>query len=305
MPRSIEVAVDAQTASLMLKGVARLDGIIGLSHQPGASISPPGDLVKVTMVNESTREVLDLLRELGVPDTGSISMSEPTSFMAEAHQAKVNQESNETVWDEMAFLLRNDTNPTFNYMLAMAMAGAIAAGGLWTDTLHLIVGAMIIAPAFEPLARIPFALVTGARRLVASGLSSILLGNLMLILGAGFCTVLLESWGSRPAVPLPEQQWVAYWSSFTFGGVLVSAFGAVAGAVVIGGQRAVLTTGVMITLALIPSMALVGVGVVTGDLSLAGLGFLRWAADAVLVLLLSGTIFEAKRRWLHQGRALS
>lgn len=305
MPRSIEVAVDAATASLILEGVTRLEGIIGLAHQPGASISPPGDLVKVTMVNESTREVLDLLRELRVPDRGSVSMSEPTSFMAEAHQTKVNRESNETVWDEMAFLLRNDTNPTFNYMLAMAMAGAVAAGGLWTDTLHLIVGAMIIAPAFEPLARIPFALVTGARRLIASGLASILLGNLMLVLGAGFCTFLLEVLGSRPVIALPDQQWVAYWSSFTFGGVLISAFGAVAGAVVIGGQRAVLTTGVMITLALIPSMALVGVGVATGDLALAGLGFLRWAADAVLVLLLSAAIFEAKRRWLHHGRALS
>ncbi len=36
----------------------------------------------------------------------------------------------------------------------MAVAGAIAAAGIATNALHLVIGAMVIAPGFEPLLKI-------------------------------------------------------------------------------------------------------------------------------------------------------
>lgn len=305
MPRTVRIAANASNIDAILQRVESLDGILGISHLSQASLKPPGDVLSLTVTNEATRPLLALLDELRISDSGSVEMTEPTSLAVAGKQHEINHESNETVWDEMAFLLRSDTNPSLNYLVAMAMAGAIAAGGLWTDTLHLIVGAMIIAPAFEPLARLPFALVTGARELISTGVTSILAGNALLVLGAALATLLLEIWGTRPAVPLAEQQWMTYWSTPTFAGLLVSAFGAVAGAVIIGGQRAVLTTGVMITLALIPSMALVGMGIATADFSIAGQGLLRWLMDAALVIAMSAAVFRLKHRYLHRERALS
>ncbi|MFC3608445.1 DUF389 domain-containing protein [Stutzerimonas tarimensis] len=305
MPRTIRIATNASNIEAILQGAESVEGILGISHQPGASLMPPGDILSLTVTNEATRPLLALLKALRISDSGSVEMSEPTSLAVAGKQHEINNESNETVWDEMAFLLRGDTNPSLNYLVAMGMAGAIAAGGLWTDTLHLIVGAMIIAPAFEPLARLPFAMITGARDLISTGVTSVLAGNAVLVLGAALATLLLEIWGTRPAVPLAEQQWMTYWSTPTFAGVLISAFGAVAGAVIIGGQRAVLTTGVMITLALIPSMALVGMGIATADFAIAGQGLLRWLLDALLVITLSAAVFRLKHRYLHGERTLS
>lgn len=305
MPRAIQISASEELIDKVLQEVESIEGIIGITRQPGVSLVPRGDMLMLTMVNEATRPVLSLLDELGIADQGTIEMSEPSSVMSKAHQNSLDNEANETVWDEMAFLLRGDTNPSINYLVAMAMAGAVAAGGLWTDTLHLVVGAMIIAPAFEPLARLPFALVTGARHLISSGIVSILAGNFMLILGAVVSSFALLLWDSGGSAGVKDQHWVLYWSSATFPGVLVSTFGAVAGAVVIGGQRAVLTTGVMITLALIPSMALVGVGIVTMDFLLAAQGLMRWAIDALLVIGLSALVFWLKQKTLHRGEALS
>lgn len=61
----------------------------------------------------------------------------------------------------------------------------------------------------------------------------------------------------------------------------------------------------MITLALIPSMALVGVGIVTMDFLLAAQGLMRWAIDALLVIGLSALVFWLKQKTLHRGEALS
>lgn len=87
--------------------------------------------------------------------------------------------------------------------------------------------------------------------------------------------------------------------------MLVSAFAAAAGAVVITGQRSVLTTGVMIALALIPSMSIVGMALASADLALAGRGFVRWSVDAVLVVLISAVVLGLKQLLLHRRRALS
>jgi uncharacterized membrane protein len=141
------------------------------------------------------------------------------SLVAADYQSAIDKESNETIWDEMAFM------------------------------------------------------------------KSAAVGYLALAAGAACAGLILSLAGSGPEAPLGQQQWVQYWSTLTFAGTLISAFGGIAGAIVISGQRSVLTTGVMITLALIPSMALVGLGLITADWSLAGRGILRWLVDVVLVML--------------------
>jgi hypothetical protein len=78
--------------------------------------------------------------------------------------------------------MRGDTNLGVNYLSLMALAGAIAAAGLWTGMLHIIVGAMVIAPAFEPLMRIPFGLICGTREVSVRGAKSGAAGYLAMAL---------------------------------------------------------------------------------------------------------------------------
>jgi uncharacterized membrane protein len=169
--------------------------------------------------------------------------------------------------------------------------------------LHLVIGAMVIAPAFEPLIRIPFGLIAGPRAIVKRGLLAIGWGYLMLAAGGLVAALVLQIVDPDSTRILAERRWVQYWSSFSPAGTVASVFGAVGGAIVVCGLRAVLTTGVMITMALIPSMALVGMGAATGNLELATKDFVRWLVDAGLVLLLSSAVFGMKQLLLHRRRA--
>lgn len=305
MPRTIELSASPEKIDAVLQKIQPIDGLVSISRQRGASLKPPGDVLSLQATNGASRSILSVLAEAGIPEQGSINTSAPTSLISTDNQKAIDNETNETIWDEMAFMLRNDTNPSANFLVSMALAGAIAAGGLWADKLHLIIGAMLIAPAFEPLARLPFGLISGTRQLIPSGLRSAVTGYLSLAAGAALTCWILQLAGAELSAPLPQQEWVSYWSSLTFSGVLVSVFGAIAGAIVISGQRAVLTTGVMVTLALIPSMALVGMGLATADLSLAGDGFLRWIVDVFLVVLMTGLVFWLKQFYIHKGFSLS
>jgi uncharacterized membrane protein len=204
----------------------------------------------------------------------------------------------------MASLLEQDSNVGLNFLALMFVSGAIAAAGLWGDALHLVIGAMVIAPAFEPLLRIPFGLIAGPRAVATRALQSCAWGYLMMAAGGLVAALILQALEPDVATNLRERTWVRYWSSFTPAGTLASVFGAVGGAIVVCGLRSVLTTGVMITMALIPSMALVGMGLFTADFALAGMGFARWVVDAGLVLVISGIVLALKQRFLHRRRAM-
>ncbi|WP_106476273.1 DUF389 domain-containing protein [Phytohalomonas tamaricis] len=302
MPRSIEVSTTSERIDAILRRIEEdgVEGVVSLARHRGASLTPPGDVLSIQLTNEATRPIITILADFDVAAEGSVHTSESSSLMSAGQQQQISKESNETVWDEMAFLLRRDTNLSFNYLAAMTLAGAVAAGGLWTDLLHVIVGAMIIAPAFEPLVRIPFGMITRAKELIPSGFASVAAGYLCLAAGAALTTSILELWNGGAPPGLAQQQWMTYWSSVSFPGVLLSIFGGIAGAVIICAQRGVMTVGVMITLALIPSMAVVGIGIVVGDFSLAWNGFIRWLVDVALVVAMSIVVFGGKKLILHR-----
>lgn len=304
MPRTIEISVPAETADEVLDRVRDIPGVVGLARNSGASISPPGDVLTVHVANDAMRPVLRVLSDLEVHHAGSIRTTEPKALLTPEQRDAVEEESNETVWEEMAFMLREDTNVGPNYLAQMALAGAIAAVGLWSDTLHIVVGSMVVAPGFEPLVRVPFGLIAGPRRLSSRGASAAAVGYVAMGLAAALAVLVLQVVDPSQGTDLEARSWVRFWSTVTPTGALASAFAAAAGAVVVSGQRSVLTTGVMIALALIPSMAVAGMALGVGDLALAGRGLVRWGVDVALVVVISALVFGLKQGLLHRRRAL-
>lgn len=303
MPRNIEVTAPGPAVEEIVRRIADLDGVVGLARQPGASIRPAGDVLTIRTTNDASRQVLRIIEDVGIGDRGMVQTSEPRSVLVHERQEALDRESNETFWHEMAFLLRSDTNIGQNYLATMALAGAICAAGLWVDTLHLIIASMVIASAFEPLVRISFGLVAGPRSLVSTGFASTAAGYGVLAAGAAASLILLRIVDPGAGPDLEAREWVRYWTEVPTSGVIVALFAAAAGTVIVTGQRSVLTTGVMIALALIPSMSIAGMGVVSGDLELAGRGFLRWLVDAGVVLVVSAAVLRMKRAVLHRRRA--
>ncbi|MBW3567098.1 MAG: DUF389 domain-containing protein, partial [Proteobacteria bacterium] len=208
----------------------------------------------------------------------------------------ITKDSAEATWEEMELMIAREGNMTLNGMLLMAVAGVIASVGLMNSVLHLVVAAMVIAPGFEPVARVSLSLACGSgswrRGFIdtGKGYSSLLAGA---FLGAALVRLIQ---GSEPGGSyLPAGVLLEYWSSITATSLLASAVAGAAGGVLIATNRSILTAGVMIALALIPTPAVVAIGVLDGDFDMAGRGLLRWIIEVVIVLVLTVLVFTWKR----------
>ncbi|GAB7046649.1 hypothetical protein JCM9534A_17750 [Catenuloplanes indicus JCM 9534] len=130
-------------------------------------------------------------------------------------------------------------------------------------------------------------------------------GYAVLVPAAALTALLLQTLGTDPLGGsggyLPSGILVDYWDDLSWTATLVTVVAGVAGALLIAANRAVLTAGVMIALALVPTAALVGVGLVTGDLDLATRAGLRWLHDAGIVLITATAVLMPIRVYRRRG----
>lgn len=186
----------------------------------------------------------------------------------------------------------------------MGLVGVVAAAGVLTGALHVVVGAMVIAPGFEPLVRIALGLVQ-RRRSWRDGLVDSARGYGALLLGAAACAALLSVSGTR--LPQGSETYhsgaalVSYWTSTTTASVVVSLAAGVAGILLVVARRAVLTAGVMIALALVPALTIVAVSAVSADLDLLVRAAVRWLVDVAAVVGASVVVL-ALHRWAGRSR---
>jgi len=95
------------------------------------------------------------LRELGIEREGAITVIPVdvalsrgiTTMRSRQHDA-----GGSVVWEEVAARSSEWTELEGEYLVFKAMAGIIAAVGLLTDSVVLIIGAMIVGPDFGPMA---------------------------------------------------------------------------------------------------------------------------------------------------------
>lgn len=257
MPRRITITTSADTRNRVADVLRDQDGVASITLHRGAALESGGDVLVVDLTNNAALKVFRHLDAMGVLDAGSVTVGEPTVVISSRDARPLEDEGNEALWEETGSLLRRESNLSVNYLLLMTLSGAIAAFGLVTDTLHIVIGAMLVAPGFAPLLRIVFG-AFGPRRGVKTGIQSTLAGYLLLAFGAALGMALALPLDGKAAADLPDLHWVGYWSKVEATGVATSLLAGIAGGVITTSRQTVFATGVMIALALVPSMALVG-----------------------------------------------
>lgn len=239
---------------------------------------------------------------IGKDTDSSWASSEPVSLVSPRAAPLVTTDPSESSWEEMEQTLTNESHFTGSTAALMFIAGFCAATGIATGSLHVVAGGMVIAPGFEPLVRVALGGITGSRAWTR-GLFSAAGGYAVMMLGAAVAAAILSSTGTSLLRGnegyIATAELVKYWSVFSVGSVTVSALAGVAGALLVVAHRSVLTAGVMLALALVPSAALVPLAAIGGDFSRAGMALFRWIADVVLVLVTAAAVFawhQARRR---------
>lgn len=305
MPRRVEFTVPSEKTEALVERVSAMEGLIGLRVQPGISREPKGDVVTVEITNRGLPELTRLLGEQGAgrSSTASFSTSEPISIVSASSAEEILHDVSEATWEEMEVVIAKNSNATATALLVMAISGIIATIGIATNALHVVVGAMLIAPGFQPIVRIALGIVgrSGAWR---RGISHTLQGYLALAAGAAGTALFLQAIGKSPlggeASYLPEGVLISYWTTISVPSVVVSFVAGAAGALLIATNRAILTAGVMVALALVPGAAIAALAAVSGAFDLAAIGALRWLMEAGLVLLTSTLVLLWKRSRVHR-----
>ncbi len=307
MPRKVEIALPSGQTDDFIAEVKRLKELISLRVQRNISVQPAGDVVSLEITDRNLPTLLQLLekREMLKDSKVSVTTSQPLSVISKPSSLEITNDRSEAIWEEMQATIIKESNMTLNSMIIMLIAGILASIGIATNALHLVIGAMVIAPGFEPLVRIALGAITENVDW-RKGLVDTSKGYLMVIVGAAISTWVLQASGKNPlggeTSYLPAGVLISYWTSITFPSLLVSAVASVAGGLVIATHRSILTAGVMIALALVPTATVMGMGIATGELYIAWKAFLRWIIEIGFVTLISALVFTWKKYSVHRRR---
>jgi uncharacterized hydrophobic protein (TIGR00271 family) len=244
--------------------------VTNLWRLAGAAAKPAGDLVSCDVAKEDATRVLGDLRALGLEDRGSIAAEYvDVSLSQGARDAELAAEgspADAVVWEDVERRVRESSTLSISFLVLMVIATMMGAIGILTDSIILLIGAMLVGPEYGPLAGISVAVVEGRLRQAATSLQAILIGFPLGMVSAAALTALLRLIGIAPDTLLPEDHALTLFiAEPNWYSVIVAVLAGVVGVLALVGAKSTVLVGVLISVTTIPAAANVGVAAVYGD----------------------------------------
>lgn len=307
MQRSIEVATPSHLTNQLIDQLQPLENVIGLSVQRGGSIKPKGDILIIHALNKGIDDVLRRVAHTCRDTDYSVVTAEQASMIDQKQDARIEKDIDEAIWEEMETGMRHQARVTVNYMILMAIGGAIATVGLVSDPgpqAVAFVAAAVIAPGFEPIAKIPLGLTLRNGHTVVRGLRSAAIGYSILILTAALTFALLQALGITSEAEFITNPEIDHLSHPTAKEITVSLCGTLAGAIIVAAYRRSVIAGALIAMVIIHAAAMIGVSIVCGRWDLALEGVERFGLDIVFVIVSCFAVFAVKQALVHKRQPI-
>ena len=179
---------------------------------------------------------------------------------------------------------------TSSYLVFMATSGVLAAVALLTNSVPILIGSMVIAPALPPLGLVSLAIVAKKHKLALKGLTTAFLGFLIAMVFAMLTTWVLNITHVIPAETnlinkeLLEERVKPGWYS-----VIAAVAAGISGAIALVKQKTDTLVGVVAALALVPAIAAAGIAFLSKD-SVMGFGGLMLLGINVGFIIISGVL---------------
>jgi uncharacterized membrane protein len=304
--RDLDITVPSAATDRLLAELEELAGVISISVNRGISVKPPGDVISAAVLNDEVDSVLSLVEQAEEHGSISVSSSSLDSLTDSDNPEVVRSDVDEASWEEAETALRRHTRLTANFFLTTTTGAIIVTAGLAASSgvteATALVAAAIIAPVFEPLARIGLGAVNRQTHAVTHGIYSALLGYVTLIIVALLTMLVLRAGGHGFVHEFQHSKTVHEVEYPPLINLIISAAGAVAGVVMISAGRFTQLAGPLVALQLLPAAACVGVALELGDGGLAARSLGRLAIDVGMVLLAGLIVFTYKHAVVHGHR---
>jgi uncharacterized hydrophobic protein (TIGR00271 family) len=262
----LRLVVPSDLVDPVLELLAGASEVTNVWRVPGGAVKPPGDLVSCDVAKEAGSSLLHRLHDLGLVRLGSIAVEcVDVSLSDGARAAEVaapGSPADAVVWEEVEGRVSESASLSISFLLLITIATMIAAIGIITDSIVLIIGAMVVGPEYGPLAGICVALSEGRPRLAARSLRALVVGFPVGMAAAALLTLGLVSTGIAPASLRPsEHELTLFISQPNWYSVIVAILAGSAGMLAVVSAKSGALIGVLISVTTIPAAANVGVAV--------------------------------------------
>ena len=274
-----------------------------------AARRPEGDVILCDVAREDASVIVSDLRELEIDKEGSIAMEDIDSQISEAadraEEAASGLPTDAVVWEEVESRTSENVELSASFLAFMVVATLIAAVGILTDQLILIIGAMVVGPEFGPLAGLCVALVHRRGDLVRRSLTALAVGFPVAIGASFLLTALLDVTNLIPdGFSQDGHPFTDFISNPDHYSVIVAALAGVAGVLSLTSAKSGALVGVLISVTTIPAAANIGVAAALGDGD-EWVGAMEQLAINLTAIVLAGVavLFLQRRLYVRRRRA--
>jgi uncharacterized hydrophobic protein (TIGR00271 family) len=298
----LRIVVPSHQAEHALDLLEATPSVINLIYLERAAHRPVGDVILCDVAREDASVVMSDLRELEIERDGSIAMEDIDSMSSDAatraEKAAEGYPSDAVVWEEVESRTSENVELSASFLAFMALAMLIAAVGILTDQVVLIIGAMVVGPDFGPIAALSVAAVQRRSDLARRSLIALVVGFPVGIATAFVFTLALDAAGQIPSGFTTEgHPFTKFISDPDFYSFLVAFFAGTVGALALTSAKSGALVGVLISVATIPAAANIAVAAALGEWD-------EWIGAVGQLSLNLGTIFLASIGTLFLQRRL-
>src|SRR5688572_21188745 len=173
-----------------------------LVYLEGVVEAPKGDMLLVDVPREEASVIVGDLKNLGIPETGSISV-EPIDVQLSDLADKAERDApgapaDAVIWEEVEARTSEESRLSFSYLTFMVLAALIAGVGILENSPILIVGGMVVGPEFGPIAAFCVATVEQRGRLALRSLFALVVGFPLAITSVWLAVLALRAVGLAP-----------------------------------------------------------------------------------------------------------
>ena len=266
----LRIVAPPELAKQVLDLLCSRPSVLNVVHLAGVARKPDGDLILCDVAREDASLVVAELRQRGVDRDGTISLETIDSAISDAarvaEEAAVGSPADAVVWEEVESRTSESAELSFSFLAFMVLATLIAGVGILTDSVILIIGAMVVGPEFGPLAGLCVALVQRRLPLARRSLVALAVGFPAAIAATYVSTLLLRA-ADRGPDELGDHPATLFISHPDLFSVIVALLAGVAGVLSLSTAKSGALIGVLISVTTIPAAANVGVAAAYQDWS--------------------------------------